>query len=110
MSEPPTPIFHLATPAELAAAEERGAVVPASLASEGFIHCSTAEQLPGTIARHYAAAKVLAVLELDPITLGDALVWEEGRPGEVYPHVYREISIDEVVAVTSWTREAPADQ
>ena len=99
-------IYHLATPAELAEAQERGSVAPRSLAVEGFIHCSTPAQMATTIERHYADAAELAVLHLDPITLGDALVWEESRPGEVYPHVYREISIDEVVEIATWRRSA----
>jgi uncharacterized protein (DUF952 family) len=98
-------IYHLATPVELAEAQERGSLAPASLATEGFIHCSTAAQLASTIERHYAGVAQLAVLHLDPVTLGDALVWEESRPGEVYPHVYREISIDEVVEIVPFTRE-----
>ena len=102
MDAPAATIYHLATLAEWAEAQERGSVAPASLAVEGFIHCSTPSQLAATIERHYANASELAVLYLDPITLGDALVWEEGRPGEVYPHVYREISVDEVVEVVLW--------
>jgi uncharacterized protein (DUF952 family) len=102
----PPAVFHLATLVELAEAEERGSVAPASLASEGFVHCSTAAQLAGTIERYYADVEELAVLHLDPITLGDALVWEESRPGEIYPHVYREISMDEVVEVIPWRRDA----
>ena len=108
MDEAAAPIYHLATPPELAEAQQRGSVAPRSLAVEGFIHCSTPAQLAATIERHYAGAAELAVLHLDPITLGDALVWEESRPGEVYPHVYREISIDEVVEITTWRRDAPA--
>lgn len=99
-------VFHLATLTELADADARGSVAPASLATEGFVHCSTAAQLDGTIERYYAHVDELAVLHLDPITLGDALVWEESRPGEIYPHVYREISMDEVVEVIRWRRDA----
>lgn len=108
MDEAAAPVYHLATPRELAEAQQRGSVAPRSLAVEGFIHCSTPAQLAATIDRHYADATELAVLHLDPITLGDALVWEESRPGEVYPHVYREISIDEVVEVATWRRGDPA--
>jgi len=99
-------VFHLATTSELREAEARGWVAPASLATEGFVHCSTADQLTDTIARYYADVDELAVLHLDPITLGDALVWEESRPGEIFPHVYREISMDEVVEVIPWRRGA----
>jgi uncharacterized protein (DUF952 family) len=39
------------------------------------------------------------LLVLDPAVLGDALRWEEGRPGEVFPHVYAPIPLDAVTAV-----------
>ena len=42
-------ILHIATPAEWAEAQRTGTVAPAGLATEGFVHCSTREQLPGTL-------------------------------------------------------------
>ena len=103
MQETAPIIYHLATAHEVAEAHQRGSLAPPSLAVEGFIHCSTAAQLASTVHRHYPEITGLFVLHLDPITLGDALVWEESRPGEVYPHVYREISMDEVVDVVAWS-------
>jgi uncharacterized protein (DUF952 family) len=99
-------IFHLATPDEWAEAQARGTVEPASLASEGFVHCSTAEQLAGTIERHFAGVPALALLRLDADSLAPDLRWEESRPGEVYPHVYRAIRVDEVLEVQPWSRPA----
>ncbi len=107
MTEMAPLIYHLATAGEVAEAHQRGSVAPSSLALEGFIHCSTAAQLAATVHRHYPDPTALFVLHLDPITLGDALVWEESRPGEVYPHVYREISMDEVVDVVAWSPPLP---
>lgn len=98
------PIFHLATLAEWAAARATGSVAPPSLAAEGFVHCSTEAQLAGTIARHFAGVDELVLLRLDAPRLGDALRWEEGRPGETFPHVYRAISVDEVLEVVPWHR------
>jgi uncharacterized protein (DUF952 family) len=100
-------IIHLATPAEWADAEASGEVAPPSLAAEGFIHCSRLEQVPSTIERHFEGVDELVLLHLDPHGFGDDLRWEEGRPGEDFPHVYRAIRVDEVQAVEPWTREAP---
>jgi uncharacterized protein (DUF952 family) len=95
-------IFHLTTPAEWATARERGSVSPPSLATEGFVHCSTADQLEGTIARHFAGVDELVLLRLHEEPLGEDLRWEESRPGERYPHLYRAIGLDEVAEVIPW--------
>jgi uncharacterized protein (DUF952 family) len=98
------PIFHLLTPQDWASARSAGAVIPPSLATEGFVHCSTRDQVEGTIARHLQGIDELVLLELDDASLGDGLRWEESRPGERYPHLYRPISVDEVVGTEVWRR------
>ena len=59
-----------------------------TLAEEGFIHCSYAEQVEATIDRFYADLPDLVVVTLDPDLL-DAEVKEEATPdGTLFPHVY----------------------
>jgi uncharacterized protein (DUF952 family) len=95
-------IYHLATPDEWAEAQARGSVHPPSLTTEGFVHCSTDDQLADTIARHFAGVDELVLLRLHDARLGDDLRWEESRPGETYPHVYRAIGLDEVAEAVPW--------
>jgi uncharacterized protein (DUF952 family) len=95
-------IFHLATPEQWAAAQATGSITPPSLAAEGFVHCSRADQLAGTIQRHFVGVDELVLLRLHEGDLGDALRWEESRPGETYPHVYRAIAVDEVAEAIPW--------
>lgn len=73
---------------------------PAGLATEGFVHCSTAEQLPATLARHYPGRDDLVLLTLDVGALTSDLVWEDtsGR-GEDFPHVYGPIPLAAIVGV-----------
>ncbi len=97
-------IFHLATPEGWATATATGEVAPESLASEGFVHCSTEAQLASTIERHFAGVDELVLLRLDRERLAPDLQWEEVRPGEVYPHVHRPIRIDEVLETIAWSR------
>jgi glutathione S-transferase len=104
MAASKAPIFHLATPADWAVALESGLVAPPSLASEGFVHCSTEEQLASTIERHFSGAAELRVLRLAIDPLDPDVRWEESRPGEAYPHVYRAIAVDEVIEVIPWGR------
>lgn len=101
---PTVDVVHLTNPAAWAEAQATGRLAPPSLATEGFVHCSTAEQVPGTIERHYGTAAELLLLHLDEARLGADLRWEESRPGEVYPHLYRALAPEDVVRVEHWTR------
>jgi uncharacterized protein (DUF952 family) len=92
-------LLHIATPAEWEAARAAGEVAPPSLATEGFVHCSTRDQLPTTLARHFAGAGDLVLLVLDPDALGAEVRWEESHPGEHYPHVYGPIPAAAVLAI-----------
>lgn len=71
-----------------------------SLADEGFIHCSFAEQLDGVIKRYYDGAGRLIVLEIDSERLISDLVNEPSTGGEIYPHIYGPINRDAIVEVT----------
>ena len=101
-----TDILHIATPGEWAAAQRSGTVSPASLAGEGFVHCSTRAQLPATLGRHFRGAGPLVVLVLDPDAIAADLRWDESYPGERFPHVYAPIPVAAVVAVDEVTPPA----
>jgi uncharacterized protein (DUF952 family) len=74
-----------------------------TLLEEGFIHCSTREQLPGTAARFFAGVPDLVVLVIDPARLDVPLKYEAPAPGaEEFPHVYGPIPVDAVVDVEPW--------
>ncbi len=55
---------------------------------DGFIHLSTADQLAGTIAKHFHGRTDLVLVALDSGRLGSGLVWERSRGGELFPHLY----------------------
>ena len=93
-------IVHIATPAEWADAQRTGTVAPANLATEGFVHCSTRAQVPGTLELVFRGAGPLFVLVLDPEALVD-LRWE-GEP-EAFPHVYGTVPTTAVLVVEEVT-------
>ena len=86
--------------AEEHAALRRLAEIPGSAAdiADGFVHLSTAEQLPGTLARHFAGQQGLRLLALEAEALGDALEWEPARGGDLFPHLYRALRLGDVLA------------
>jgi uncharacterized protein (DUF952 family) len=104
LPDDPDAIFHLTTPAEWAEAQERGEVVPAGFSAEGFVHCSVSEQLASTIERHFAGHDELVLLRLDRDAIAEDVRWEEGRPGILFPHVYRPLHLTDVVEAISWRR------
>ena len=67
--------------------------------ADGYIHLSTASQLEGTIAKHFAGQTDLMIAEVDLICLGDAIRWEEARGGELFPHLYAELPITAVIGL-----------
>lgn len=97
-------VFHLIDPDDWERARATGQVVPATFATEGFVHCSTHEQVAGTIARHFDGVDALHLLRLDEDALGADLRWDEVRHGERYPHLYRPIEVGEVLEVIPWRR------
>ena len=58
---------------------------------DGFIHFSTQQQLSATARKHFQGQKNLILVEFDTKNL--ALTWELSRSGELFPHLYHELSI-----------------
>lgn len=56
--------------------------------ADGYIHLSTADQLQGTLDRHFAGQVGLVIAEIDLVALGDAIKWEVSRGGALFPHLY----------------------
>ncbi|MFN3281654.1 MAG: DUF952 domain-containing protein [Tabrizicola sp.] len=83
-----------------AAGETRGA--PVDLA-DGYIHFSTPAQVAETAAKWFATESDLVLVAFDPDRLGPALKWEPSRGGQLFPHLYRPLRLEEVV----WDKSLP---
>ncbi|MBS1124241.1 MAG: hypothetical protein H6Q90_6469, partial [Deltaproteobacteria bacterium] len=70
----------------------------ASLEAEGFIHLSTAAQLPGTLRRFYRGVPDLVVLTIDPTRLRGELRYERADRDD-FPHLYGPLELDAVIVV-----------
>ncbi|WP_126978353.1 DUF952 domain-containing protein [Frigidibacter oleivorans] len=75
---------------------------PVDLA-DGYIHLSTAAQVAETAARHFAEESDLVLVALDSTRLGEALRWEPSRGGQLFPHLYRPLRLEDVV----WDKSLP---
>jgi uncharacterized protein (DUF952 family) len=65
--------------------------------ADGYVHLSTAEQVEETAARHFAGEAGLVLLTLDRTRLDPALKWEPSRGGQLFPHLYRPLAIEDVL-------------
>ena len=60
---------------------------PVDLA-DGYIHLSAADQVAGTLDKHFGGQTPLVVAEVDLAVLGDTIKWEASRGGALFPHIY----------------------
>ncbi len=82
-------IYKICHKAEWSLAEREGLYAGSAKDHEDhFVHFSTAEQVMGTLERHYAGASDLVLVAVDPNTLGAALKFEPSRDGALFPHLY----------------------
>ena len=96
-------IFHITTERAWAEARAQGAYTADSLATEGFIHCSKAEQVVWVANQRFRERADLVLLHIDPSRLGVKVVYENLEGGEqLFPHVYGAIPVAAVVDVTTF--------
>jgi len=97
-------IFHIVRRKEWAQAAPSGYYFHQSLDEEGFIHCSTAAQLPAVANRFYRGQPDLVVLTIAADRVMAPIVYEapaeEPTSAERFPHLYGPLNVDAVVAVT----------
>ncbi len=64
--------------------------------ADGFVHFSTADQVAETAARHFAGEDGLFLLAVEADDLGGDLKWEPSRGGALFPHLFRELRIEDM--------------
>jgi uncharacterized protein (DUF952 family) len=71
--------------------------------ADGYVHFSTAGQVVETVAKHFGADSDLVLLAIDTARLGPDLRWEPSRGGALFPHLYRDLRMSDVV----WDKSLP---
>lgn len=90
-------IYHIAEAAVWSAA--RDAYRPASLETEGFIHCSDPEQVLVVANARFRGREDLLLLAIEKGRLRAVVKYENTEGGdELFPHVYGPLNLDAVVA------------
>lgn len=75
---------------------------PVDLA-DGYVHFSTAAQARETAAKWFSDVEGLVLLACETDGMGTTLKWEPSRGGALFPHLYRALSISDVV----WSKPLP---
>jgi uncharacterized protein (DUF952 family) len=101
-------IFHITSRKAWDEAQRPGGYRAESLATEGFIHCSTLSQVLPVAENFYKGQHGLVLLAIEPTLLSSDLRWEPpsaGSPppgvpeGDSFPHIYGPINLDAVTQV-----------
>ena len=95
------PILHITQKQNWDDAQRNGFYSAPSLASEGYIHCSTPAQVSATAERFYAGQRGLILLVIDPKLIQAEVKYEAGtdKPDESFPHIYGTLNLDAVTRV-----------
>ena len=106
----PAVLVHICGAEEWRSAQAGGELRPASLASDGFVHLSTPEQVHLPANRLYAGRTDLVLLHVDRARLPSPVRWEPGVPTDpdamVFPHLYGPLPVAAVISVTSYEPDA----
>jgi uncharacterized protein (DUF952 family) len=93
----PSLIYKVANADEFNAARDDGIYAGAPIDLEdGFIHFSTAAQLPETLRLHFRGRDDLVIAAVRTADLGNALKWEPSRGGALFPHLYGNLEMKSV--------------
>ncbi len=70
--------------------------------ADGYVHFSDADTVRQTAALHFQGEADLVLLAVEADAL-DGLKWEESRGGTLFPHLYRQLHMSDVV----WHKALP---
>jgi len=90
-------IYKVLTGPQMEEFQEKRLLIGAPIdVQDGFIHFSTAGQLPETLSKHFSGQQPLWILEVSVDEQTSKLKWEESRGGNLFPHLYRSLELTEV--------------
>ncbi len=94
-------IYHITTRQQWEEAMTNGHYDSDTLATEGFIHCSTEPQVAGVLQRYFGGRTGLVKLKIEKSRVERPLIFElAGSINEVFPHIHGALNLDAVVEIT----------
>ena len=96
-------IFHITTQSAWDEAAGAGLYRADTLATEGFIHCSSAAQVADVANARFRGREDLVLLWIDPAAVRAEIRYEDASDGSGrFPHIYGELNTDAVARVTEF--------
>jgi uncharacterized protein (DUF952 family) len=84
--------YHMTTPEQWAKFENLDYYEAESLATEGFIHGSYAEQVDESLRIYFKGCERVCILKIDPTLLTTDFKIETSRSGALFPHIYGQLN------------------
>jgi len=92
-------IYKILPKTEWDAAQAAGAFAGSAVdLADGFIHFSGHDTAQRTAELYFTGQSDLMLLTVEADHLGEALKWEASRGGALFPHLFRDLRVDEVIA------------
>jgi uncharacterized protein (DUF952 family) len=92
-------ILHICTKEAWEDAVKTGFYKGDTLASQGFIHCSTPEQVVEVADYMFKNKSGLILLVIDDRKITQEIKYEDAGNGKLYPHIYGPLNADAVLKV-----------
>jgi uncharacterized protein (DUF952 family) len=91
-------LFHITTREAFSELKKSHTYEPESIESEGFIHCSSGEQVNETANRFFADQTQILLLVIDVSTLLPEVKYElDEEAGQKFPHIYGPLNKDSII-------------
>ena len=94
--------MHIAKLEQWEQAKSSGVYRGDTLGSDGFIHCSTSQQVVKVANALFHGQEGLVLLSIEPSKVRSKIRYERSEAGEPYPHIYGPLNIEAVLKVFSF--------
>jgi uncharacterized protein (DUF952 family) len=95
-------VLHITRRVAWSAAVKQGAYTGDTLATEGFIHCSTIDQVVWVANQRFRGETDLVLLVIDVQRVGAEIKYEAAEAQQLFPHIYGALNIDAVVRIVDF--------
>ncbi len=77
---------------------------------DGYVHLSTRAQVAETLTIHYPGQSDVRLLEYVAEHMGQPIRWEESRGGQLFPHLYGTLRLEDARRTWTLTMDANSHQ
>ena len=92
-------IYHIVLPEVWEKFKDKNFYEAESLRTEGFIHCSFADQIETVLQRYYKNVGKVLILTIEAEKIKSKYVEEPSTNQEIYPHIYGAINRGAIVEI-----------